>query len=170
MTASASGRSAPAARWSRSTTGWGPNTDSLMGSAATAPAATSHTTNAPGYLPTADSMSYFHDHHINDPKHDLDWLASPLLAESLARLPPTLEQFAADLQAHGGDRTAIAYARIDTSAAYANGIGKSVTEAQITYVRYHVLALTNKAICGPCVAAPRLERQASQRHALAATS
>lgn len=35
-------------------------------------------------------MSYFHDHHIDDPKYDLDWRASPLLAESLAGLPPAL--------------------------------------------------------------------------------
>lgn len=52
--------------------------------------APSHTTNAQGYLLTADSMRYYHDHYIDDPKHDLDWRASPLLAESLAGLPPAL--------------------------------------------------------------------------------
>ncbi|MFN9773727.1 MAG: alpha/beta hydrolase [Burkholderiales bacterium] len=50
--------------------------------------APSHTTNAQGYLLTADSMRYYHDHYIDDPKHDLDWRASPLLAPSLAKLPP----------------------------------------------------------------------------------
>ncbi|MFM1988668.1 MAG: hypothetical protein RJA99_1625 [Pseudomonadota bacterium] len=52
--------------------------------------APSHTANAQGYLLTADSMRYYHDHYIDDPKHDLDWRASPLLAESLAGLPPAL--------------------------------------------------------------------------------
>ena len=52
--------------------------------------APSHRTNAQGYLLTADSMRYYHDHYIDDPKHDLDWRASPLLAESLAGLPPAL--------------------------------------------------------------------------------
>ena len=33
-------------------------------------------------------MRYYHDHYIDDPKHDLDWRASPLLAPSLAKLPP----------------------------------------------------------------------------------
>jgi len=52
--------------------------------------APSHTTNAQGYLLTADSMRYYHDHYIDDPKHDLDWRASPLLAEDLSRLAPSL--------------------------------------------------------------------------------
>jgi acetyl esterase len=50
--------------------------------------APSHTTNAQGYLLTADSIRYYHDHYIDDPKHDLDWRASPLLAADLSRLPP----------------------------------------------------------------------------------
>jgi acetyl esterase len=52
--------------------------------------APSHTTNAQGYLLTADSMRYYHDHYIDDPRHDLDWRASPLLAPDLSRLPPAL--------------------------------------------------------------------------------
>jgi acetyl esterase len=52
--------------------------------------APSHTTNAQGYLLTADSMRYYHDHYIDDPRHDLDWRASPLLAADLSRLPPAL--------------------------------------------------------------------------------
>ncbi|MEK9721596.1 MAG: alpha/beta hydrolase [Quisquiliibacterium sp.] len=49
--------------------------------------APSHTTNGQGYMLTSDTMTYFHDHYIDDPKHDLDWRASPLLHEDLARLP-----------------------------------------------------------------------------------
>ena len=50
----------------------------------------SHTTNGQGYMLTADTISYFHDHYIDDPKHDLDWRASPLLHADHSRLPPAL--------------------------------------------------------------------------------
>lgn len=52
--------------------------------------APSHTRNGQGYLLTSDTMAYFHDHYITDPEHDLDWRASPLLADSLQGLPPAL--------------------------------------------------------------------------------
>ncbi|KAI1691942.1 alpha/beta hydrolase fold domain-containing protein [Ditylenchus destructor] len=35
----------------------------------------SHQSNGQGYLLTADTIRYFHDHYITDPKHDLDWRA-----------------------------------------------------------------------------------------------
>jgi len=50
----------------------------------------SHTTNGQGYVLTRDTISYFHDHYITDPKHDLDWRASPLLHKNFANLPPAL--------------------------------------------------------------------------------
>ena len=50
--------------------------------------AASHVTNGQGYLLTSDTIRYFHDHYIDDRKHDLDWRASPLLHEDLAGLPP----------------------------------------------------------------------------------
>jgi acetyl esterase len=37
-----------------------------------------------------DTMTYFHDHYIDDAAHDLDWRASPLLHEDLSGLPPAL--------------------------------------------------------------------------------
>ena len=52
--------------------------------------APSHTTNGEGYLLTRDTITYFHDHYIDDPRHDLDWRASPLLHPDLSRLPPAL--------------------------------------------------------------------------------
>jgi acetyl esterase len=52
--------------------------------------APSHTTNAQGYLLTADSMRWYHDHYIDDVAHDLDWRASPLLCEDLSGLPHSL--------------------------------------------------------------------------------
>jgi len=52
--------------------------------------APSHASNGQGYLLTRDSIAYYHDHYIDDPKHDLDWRASPLLHADLANLPPAL--------------------------------------------------------------------------------
>ena len=52
--------------------------------------APSHTTNGQGYLLTADTMAYFHDHYIPDAAQDNDWRASPLLHPDLSKLPPAL--------------------------------------------------------------------------------
>ena len=52
--------------------------------------APSHTTNGAGYLLTRDTVTYFHDHYIDDLEHDHDWRASPLLHTDLANLPPAL--------------------------------------------------------------------------------
>jgi len=50
----------------------------------------SHEANGQGLLLTRDTMAYFHDHYIDDQRHDLDWRASPLLHTDLAGLPPAL--------------------------------------------------------------------------------
>ena len=50
----------------------------------------SHASNGQGYLLTADTIAYFHDHYIDDARHDLDWRASPLLRPDLSGLPPAL--------------------------------------------------------------------------------
>jgi acetyl esterase len=50
----------------------------------------SHASNGSGYLLTTETIDYYHDHYIADPAQDLDWRASPLLHEDLARLPPAL--------------------------------------------------------------------------------
>ena len=76
--------------------------------------------------------------------HDLD--AKRLLFATPGRDHETVEQFAVDLAAHGGQRTAVANACIDMSAAYAKGIGASLPNAQISYDRYHVVALANQAM------------------------
>ena len=52
--------------------------------------APSHTTNGTGYLLTRDTITYFHDHYIDEIRHDLDWRASPLLHTDLSKLPPAL--------------------------------------------------------------------------------
>jgi acetyl esterase len=86
--------------------------------------APSHQANAQGYLLTADSLRYYHDHYIDDPRHDLDWRASPLLAPDLSRLPPALVlvagydplrdegvQYAQRLSEAGVDATLISFER-----------------------------------------------------------
>ncbi len=50
----------------------------------------SHVSNGKGYLLTADTITWFHDHYIDDAQHDLDWRASPLLHTDHRGLPPAL--------------------------------------------------------------------------------
>jgi acetyl esterase len=50
--------------------------------------APSHQSNGQGYLLTTETMNYFHDHYIDDARHDSDWRASPLLVADLSKLPP----------------------------------------------------------------------------------
>jgi transposase len=76
--------------------------------------------------------------------HDLD--AKRLLFATPGRDHQTVLDFAADLEAHGGKRTAIAHACIDMSAAYAKGINEALPEAKISYDRFHVVALANEAM------------------------
>jgi acetyl esterase len=52
--------------------------------------APSHARNGQGYLLTTETMAWYHDHYIDDPRHDHDWRASPLLHPDLAGLPPAL--------------------------------------------------------------------------------
>ena len=52
--------------------------------------APSHTHNGQGYLLTSDSIAYYRQHYITDAASWSDWRASPLLAPSLAGLPPAL--------------------------------------------------------------------------------
>jgi acetyl esterase len=50
----------------------------------------SHSSNGRGYLLERETIAYYHDNYIDDPAHDLDWRASPLLQSDLSRLPPAL--------------------------------------------------------------------------------
>jgi len=58
-----------------------PGVDNRMGHA-------SIDTNGEGYLLTKKTMHYFRGHYLPNPADWLDWRASPLLANSLAGLPP----------------------------------------------------------------------------------
>ena len=48
----------------------------------------SRAANGRGYLLEKDTMDWFHDHYIDDPKNDLDWRASPMLHADHRNLPP----------------------------------------------------------------------------------
>ena len=50
----------------------------------------SQVTNGQGYALTSDTMDYFQNHYLADKAQFLDWRASPILAASLANLPPAL--------------------------------------------------------------------------------
>ncbi|AWB35620.1 ISL3 family transposase [Orrella marina] len=76
--------------------------------------------------------------------HDLQ--AKRLLFATPGRDHHTLEAFAQDLHAHGGDTRNVKHACIDMSAAFAKGIAQSLPQAQISYDRFHVVALANTAM------------------------
>ncbi|TXH79737.1 ISL3 family transposase, partial [Thauera aminoaromatica] len=76
--------------------------------------------------------------------HDLE--AKRLLFATPGRDHGTLQAFAQDMRAHGGDPLAIEHACIDMSAAYAKGIGQSLPNARISYDRFHVVTLANAAM------------------------
>ena len=76
--------------------------------------------------------------------HDLD--AKRLLFATPGRDHETVKRFANDLQAHGGKPGNIRHACMDMSAAYALGVSVSLPAAQISYDRFHVVALANEAM------------------------
>jgi len=76
--------------------------------------------------------------------HDLD--AKRLLFATEGRDHQTVVDFAADLKAHGGDPGEVRHACMDMSAAYAKGVGLALPQAQISYDRFHVIAMANEAM------------------------
>jgi len=76
--------------------------------------------------------------------HDLD--GKRLLFATEGRDHQTVVEFAADLKAHGGDPAEVRHACMDMSAAYAKGVGLALPQAQISYDRFHVVAMANEAM------------------------
>ena len=58
----------------------------------------------------------------------------------------TVEAFAQDLAAHGGNPKAIAEVCIDMSPAFIAGIAQSLPNAQITFDKFHLVKLINEAV------------------------
>ena len=78
--------------------------------------------------------------------HDLD--LKRLLYACEGRDHQTVVDFAADLKAHGGDPEQIKDVCQDMSAAYAKGVAVALPQAQISYDRFHVIAMANEAMDG----------------------
>ena len=91
-----------------------------------------------------DETSVKRGHQYITVVHDLE--AKRLLFACPGRDHQSLKTFADDMRAHGGDPATIEHACIDMSAAYAKGIGQSLPNAQISYDRFHVVALANAAM------------------------
>ena len=91
-----------------------------------------------------DETSVKRGHEYITVVHDLQ--AKRLLFACPENDHRTLEAFAKDLRAHGGDPEQVEHACIDMSAAYTKGIGQSLPKAQISYDRFHVVALAQSAM------------------------
>src|SRR5574343_338901 len=78
--------------------------------------------------------------------HDLD--AKRLLFACEGRDHQSVVDFAADLQAHAGDPAQIEHVCQEMSAAYAKGVALALPDAQISYDRFHVIAMANEAMDG----------------------
>jgi transposase len=75
---------------------------------------------------------------------DLD--AGRVLFATEGKDADTVERFAADLSAHGGDPTQITTTSSDMSTAFICGIGAHLPNAQLTFDRYHLAAKLSEAV------------------------
>ncbi len=91
-----------------------------------------------------DETSLRKGEHYVSVVHDLD--EKRLLFATPGKDHKTLEAFAEDLEAHGGDRTAIAHACMDMSSAFLKGATLYLPNALISYDRFHIVALANEAM------------------------
>jgi transposase len=92
-----------------------------------------------------DETSLRRGQHYITVVHDLDRQAaccSPPRGASTS----TVVEFAEDLKAHGGDPPRCEHVCIDMSAAYAKGVALALPKAQISYDRFHVIAMANDAM------------------------
>jgi transposase len=62
------------------------------------------------------------------------------------RSADTVRQFADHLEARGGDASRIKQTCIDMSPAFISGVGENLTEAEITFDRFHVMKLIGDAV------------------------
>ncbi len=76
--------------------------------------------------------------------HDLE--AKRLLFMTPGRKHDTVADFKAEVLAHGGDPDRIEHVCMDMSAAYTKGVTEALPQAQISYDRFHVIALANEAM------------------------
>jgi transposase len=58
----------------------------------------------------------------------------------------TVEEFADDLEAHKGDASNVKQVSIDMSPAFISGVKENLTEAEVTFDRFHVMKLLGDAV------------------------
>ncbi len=76
--------------------------------------------------------------------HDLE--VKRMLFACEGRDHQTVVDFAADLEAHGGKPEQIQHVCQDMSAAFAKGVAQALPQAQISYDRFHIVAMASKAM------------------------
>lgn len=91
-----------------------------------------------------DETSIRRGHDYVTVVHDLE--AKRLLFMTGGRKHETVTLFKADLEAHGGDPADIKHVCMDMSAAYIKGVTEALPQAQISFDRFHVIALGNEAM------------------------
>jgi transposase len=91
-----------------------------------------------------DETSLRRGHEYVTVEHDLD--AKRLLFCTPGRDHQTVQAFTQDLQAHGGEPTAIAHVCMDMSAAYLKGATAYLPKALVSYDRFHVVKLAGEAM------------------------
>jgi transposase len=91
-----------------------------------------------------DETSVKKGHNYITVVHDLQ--AKRLLFATPGRDHQTVQDFAQDLQAHGGQAQHIEHVCMDMSGAYLKGVKQALPQAAICYDRFHVAALAGKAM------------------------
>lgn len=91
-----------------------------------------------------DETSLRRGQHYITVVHDLQ--TKRLLFATEGRSHQTVLDFVADLKAHGGDPAKVRHVCMDMSAAYALGVAKALPQAQISYDRFHVIAMAMEAM------------------------
>ena len=91
-----------------------------------------------------DETSVKKGHEYITVVHDLE--AKRLLFACAGKGHETVAAFAKDLSAHGGKPENVAHVCMDMSAAYVKGAGESLPKAEISFDRFHVVALGNEAM------------------------
>lgn len=83
-------------------------------------------------------------HHYITLVHDLT--ERRLIFATPGRDARTLQRFTEDLACHQGQSDQIRHASIDMSKAYISGLGQHLPNAEITFDRFHIIQLANKAV------------------------
>lgn len=91
-----------------------------------------------------DETSLRRGQHYITVVHDL--VARRLLFATEGRSHQTVLDFVADLKAHGGDPAQVRHVCMDMSAAYTLSVTKALPQAQISYDRFHVVAMAMEAM------------------------